>query len=362
MRIAFDEQIFTVQHYGGISRDFVEQIRHLKAEEGSRIDVLPLEAPVVNEYLLQDSQLIDTLRVWQAKGPYSALGRYLRRPRRRDGADIIHNTFYLPRGLSDYPEAKRVATIHDMIPELMPRFRRKLDFLTRKRSYIQQSDHIICVSESTKRDLLRVYPDIRVPITVAYPGVSNAFNPHVAEIEDFNFPFILHVGNRGGYKDGNTLLRAFVSVAHRFKDVVLVLIGGGPLTREEREIFSVSTLKDRVLQTSLPETLIPSAYAHSCVTVFPSLYEGFGLPAVEAMASGSPLILAYSSSLPEVGGDAARYYPPGDFQVLAQRLSEVLSDATASKELSRLGLERAAKFTWANFSQENIKVYEALLG
>ena len=362
MRLALDEQIFAVQAYGGISRDFVEQVRALRRRTDLRVEVQPLHAPIVNEFVLQDPDLTNYLSVHRASSPYRALASYWRRSRRQEDVDVIHNTFYLPRGLADYPGTKRVATIHDMIPELFPRLRRRLDFLTRKAAYLRESDHIVCVSASTRADLLRIYPDISVPVSVAHPGVSADFAPSAPPIDGITDPYLLHVGNRGGYKDGAVLLSAFLRIAPKFPDLTLLLVGGGELTGPERAAIEQARVDNRrVVQMSLPDRLVPSAYAHASVTVFPSHYEGFGLPAVEAMACGSPLVLSNTSSLPEVGGDAAAYFPPGNDRLLAHLLAEILSSAEQQKDMASQGLVRAQQFTWDAYATANMDAYKQVL-
>ena len=358
--MALDEQIFAIQPYGGISRLFYEKAVAFTTETAFEVDLDPLDAPIVNEYLLHDSGLAERLHVWRAPGPYRALGRYFTRRRRNNPVDVVHNTFYLPRGLSEHTGAKRVVTVYDMIPELLPHTRRRLDLLTEKHKYVAAADHVICISESTRRDLLRVYPDIHVPITIAYPGVGPAFHPDVPRADDLPEPYVLHVGNRSSYKDGETLLRAFAAVASKHPDVTLFLAGGGPLTSDEREEIARAGIGERVVQRALPDAEMPAAYAQTVLTVFPSRYEGFGLPAVEAMACGSPLVLADTSSLPEVGGDAARYFPPGDDDALAHLLDELLRDDTARSQMRDAGFGQATTFTWAGYAQANAEAYRAV--
>lgn len=362
MHLALDEQIFAIQRYGGISRLFYEKASNFVRDAALNVEVEPLGAPIVNEYVLHDPDLSRHLQVRRSRGPYRALAHYFMRRRHRSSVDVVHNTFYLPRGLAEHPSARRVVTVYDMIPELLPQTRRRMDFITEKHAYVRQADHIVCISESTRRDLFRMYPDIHAPVTIAYPGVSTAFNPDVPRLEGLPEPYILHVGNRTSYKDGATLLRAFCAVAHRFPDHTLLLVGGGPVTRQERDILDASGIAPRVLQRTLSDADVPAAYAQAAVTVFPSRYEGFGLPAVEAMASGSPLILADTSSLPEVGGDAARYFPPGDDHALAEVLIDVLSDSTTQRHMRARGLVQARLFTWPGYARANADAYRAVLG
>ena len=359
--MALDEQIFAIQPYGGISRLFYEQAAAFVRDRALGVDLDPLDAPIVNEYLLHDADLAQQLKVRRAAGPYRALAHYFARPRRRTHVDVVHNTFYLPRGISEHPDARRVVTVYDMIPELLPHTRRRLDLFTEKHKYVRAADHVICISESTRRDLLRVYPDIHVPVTIAYPGVGPAFHPDVARVDDLPEPYVLHVGNRSSYKDGETLLRAFAAIATEHPDVTLLLVGGGPLTRDEQAEIARAGLAGRVVQRSLPDADMPPVYAQAALTVFPSRYEGFGLPAVEAMATGSPLVLADTSSLPEVGGDAAHYFPPGDDTALGRLLDELLRDEAARQDMRSAGFAQAAGFTWAGYATANAAAYEAAL-
>ena len=363
MRLALDEQIFAVQRYGGISRLFYEKARAFSMNGALGVDLEALDAPIVNEYVLRDTDLVTRLQVRAATGPYWALAHYFTRVRKQSPVDVVHNTFYLPRGLSEHRGAKRVVTIYDMIPELMPKTRRRLDFLTRKHAYLQQADHVVCISNSAREDLLAIYPEIDVPVTIAYPGVSEAFRPEVPPIPDLPDPYVLHVGNRTHYKDGITLLRAFIAIAGDFPSLKLVLVGGGPISQEERGLIAQAKLPSgSVSQHSLPDSQVPSAYAHALMTIFPSRYEGFGLPAVEAMAAGSPLILANTSSLPEVGGDAAGYFPPGDHEALARLIVELLNDENRRVSMTTLGFQQAKKFTWTGYAQSNAEAYTKVLG
>ena len=357
-----DEQIFAIQEFGGISRLFAELARQFTSEPDIGVELLPLNAPVINHYLLDNPELAARLAVRDAGHEYRSLMRYFMRVQPRRGQDIVHNTFYLPHGLVHYPNARRVVTVHDMIPERMPATRRRLDFLTLKRHYVRRADHIICVSEATKRDLLEIYDDIRAPISVVHHGVDPAFRPGLPKPPTLPERYIVFVGHRGGYKDAAVLLEAFGLIRADFPDIALLFVGGGPFTRPELDAARQHGIVDRIQQVSLPDEAMPAAYANADLCVFPSRFEGFGLPALEAMACGTPTILAEATSLPEVGGDAARYFAPGDASALAGQLRAILEDPAEHARLAQAGPQRAATFTWRRSAEETAAAYRSTLG
>lgn len=360
MRVAFDEQIFAAQRYGGISRLFAEISREFIADPSLGVSLQPLSALVVNRYLLDDPSLARILKVTEASGSLTALGRYFMHVGPRPEVDIIHNTFYLPHGLAGYPGAKRVVTVHDMIPELLPRTRRRLDFITLKRRYVTQADHIICVSEATRRDLIATYPGITTPISVVHHGVDARFTPGAAALPMLPDRYAVLVGNRGQYKDARVLMEAFAALPEH--ELHLVLVGGGGLSRAEVKVLDRLGIRSRTMQVSLPDADMPAAFGNAVMCIFPSRFEGFGLPALESMACGTPTILARSSSLPEVGGDAAWYFTPGDARDLMRRMHELLDDASARDDLSRRGVARAATFTWHATARATAAIYADALG
>jgi len=361
VRVAFDEQIFALQAYGGISRMFAELAKQFYADPELGIELLPLNAPVINRYLLDDDLVRTRMAVRDAGTEYSALLRYIARIQPRPGNDIVHNTFYLPHGLAAYPGARRIVTVHDMIPELMPQTRRRLDFLTLKRRYVRHADHVICVSESTKRDLLEVYGPIEAPISVVHHGVDPMFRPDRDPHPELPLRYILFVGNRNQYKDASVLMRAFAQAARHERDIVLLFVGGGEFTADERRLLSALGIATRTVQASLADRLMPAAYSNALMCIFPSRFEGFGLPALEAMACGTPTVLARATSLPEVGGTAASYFEPGNADELTVMMEKLLGDESLRDDRREAGIERAALFTWGKAAAETADVYRRTL-
>lgn len=360
--MAFDEQIFAIQRYGGISRMFAQLARQFVLEPIDDVQVLPFNAPVVNRYLLDHPELSGPLGAREARNEWTALAHYLTRPQTHPRCEIVHNSFYLPHGLAPVKGAKRIVTIHDMIPERLPHTRRRLDRLTLKHRYVQRADHIICVSEATREDLEDIYGPLDVAVSVVHHGVDERFRPDVPRLDVLPERYVLFVGNRGQYKDARVLFDAFAQIAQDFPDLHLLCVGGAGLSPQEVQWLTERGIRDRVSQRYLSDAEIASAYAHAEVFVFPSRFEGFGLPALEAMASGTPVMLANATSLPEVGADAAIYFTPGNAAELASALASLLTDDSAKQQLITRGLERAAIFSWHAAAEKTAAVYRQARG
>lgn len=359
-----DEQIFAIQRYGGISRLFYELAKQFTLSPELGVDLLPVSAPIVNRYVIDNPALMSALRTTEANSSVRALAAYFSHRTNARGAEIVHNTFYLPHGLAGAKGAKgakRIVTIHDMIPELLPKTRRRLDLLTMKRRYVHQADHIICVSAATRGDLIRLYPEITAPISVVYHGVDPVFTPNVPKWSDLPDQYVLFVGNRGQYKDADILMKAFARFAKQIPDVTLLFVGGGEFAAEEIKLMNELGIARSVSQRSLPDAEMSSAYGNALFTVFPSRFEGFGLPALESMASGTATILANATSLPEVGGEAALYFESGDISDLAQHMVTLATDPVSRANMADAGISQAAKFSWAKCAQQTAEVYQASL-
>lgn len=340
---------------------FSELARQFLLGHPPDVDVVPFQTPIVNRYVLEDADLSGPLRARPARNPWTALASYFSRFGQPPKTDIVHNTFYLPHGLDGRRKGKRIVTIHDMIPELMPRTRRRLDFLTLKERYVRSADQVICVSEATKQDLLKVYGLIDAPIHVIHHGVNSQFRPAIPRVDFLPERYILFVGHRHQYKDADVLFRAFAEVARSHLDITLLCVGGNGLSRSETQLLEELGVRERVSQRFLSDELMASAYANAEVFVFPSHFEGFGLPVLEAMASGAPTILARATSLPEIGADAALYFEPGAVDELAAQITSVLNDATLKKVLISMGLDRAELFTWETAAERTAAVYREAL-
>lgn len=291
---------------------------------------------------------------------------------RRFKADVLHSPHYTtPLALGG--GCRRVVTFHDMtyllMPELHSRFHRRF-FPPMMWAAARQADRLIAVSESTRQDVLRLLgPDPSKVVTVL-EAAGPVFRPVApAEVLDvctrYGLPpgrFLLYVGVLEPRKNVPMLLHAFAKIAVQFPEVPLVIAGKKGWMYDA--IFAELTalgLADRVVFTGyVPEEDLPRLYGGARAFVYPSLYEGFGLPVLEAMQCGAPVITTDISSMPEVAGKAALLVKPDDINGLAEALARVLSDDALAADLKQRGLARAAEFSWESAARETRAVYQEL--
>jgi glycosyltransferase involved in cell wall biosynthesis len=234
---------------------------------------------------------------------------------------------------------------------------------------------IVCVSEHSKRDTVATYNVPTGKVFVIPNGVEHErFYPGIALDHDWAVSlgiredYVLHVGAFSYRKNIPVLLRA---VAHlrstgAWKNRQLILAGPQDLAlngaHEVFETIKELKLSESVVLTGLiPNQHLPALYANAALLAMPSLYEGFGLPVLEAMATGTPVVASDTSSLPEVAGGAAILFEPRDHLALADAIQDVLKRRLVAEELRRKGLERARQFSWQRTAQETIAVYRAVV-
>ncbi len=272
--------------------------------------------------------------------------------------DIAHHTYYWP--LPDtLPVRARVTTIHDMIDDTIVPNRRKSSL---KQRSVRQADHVICVSEHTRKALVERYDITPEKTSVIHLGKPAPTTASSKTHEENTTPYILYVGERGGYKNFRRLVLAYASSPRINRDFQLVCFGGKPFSSEERNAFATQGLALKQLrQISGDDVTLHDLYRSASLFVYPSLYEGFGLPPLEAMSLGTPVACSDSTSIPEVVGGAGEYFDPTRTDSIAQALESVLYSATRRQELINLGRKRAERFSWDRCAQETLAIYRTLV-
>jgi glycosyltransferase involved in cell wall biosynthesis len=184
-------------------------------------------------------------------------------------------------------------------------------------------------------------------------AASDNFTPPVKD-------YLLYVGNRNLYKNFIFMTEALAPLLLKYPGLHLVCAGGGAFTNEEKEKFKQLNIADRVKYIFIDDTILAGLYTHARAFIFPSLYEGFGIPTIEAMGCGCPVIASNRSSVPEVGADAALYFNPSDRDEISHAVERVISDDHLQQQLSTKGYERAKAFSWYKTASETLNVYQQI--
>lgn len=253
-----------------------------------------------------------------------------------------------------------------MIHELFPQMFSAIDRTSKwKRKTLNRVEHIICISKSTKDDLVELFGLDTKKISVVHLGVDTTFfsHPNIPAIEETSRPFLLYVGKRNKYKNFRSLLKALASSKQLKKDFDLVAFGGGSFDFSETKLISsLGFTENRIRQISGSDEKLIDLYQRASALVFPSLYEGFGLPPLEAMACSCPVISSNTSSMPEVIANAGEYFDPSSIDDIKRAIGDVVYSPTRIDNLKELGSERAQHFRWDKCAKETLDVYEKILG
>jgi glycosyltransferase involved in cell wall biosynthesis len=282
-------------------------------------------------------------------------------------AELYHATEHLLLPLRRVPT---VLTVHDLIYHLFPEHHKPLNYLFLNRAmplFVQRAKAVIAVSESTRRDLIRYYGIPPDKITVIYEAAAPHFRPAPPEAiatvrVRYGLPedFVLAVGTIEPRKNLSRLLEALQRLRQKGDNVRLVVVGSkGWLYEGFFRHLEELQLGDAVLLPGyVPDVDLPAVYSAAKVYVLPSLYEGFGLEVLEAMACGTAVACSRTSSLPEVGGEAAHYFDPTDVEEMAEAIATVWHNETLRAEMGRHGLAQAARFSWIRAAEETMAVYQ----
>jgi len=363
MKVWFDHQIFSIQRYGGISRYFVELLRCLRKIDGIEADII---APAhVNAYLQSD----DTLSPLSFPLPFPKRGmRYrpaLTAPLFRlanwlGSPDIIHETHYMLGSEHIAPKARLVTTCHDMVFEKHPEWvSGSTDRAVLKRRTLERADAIICISEHTKNDLLELYPALQSKVSVIHHGTDHTPAPDSLEIA-LPKPYLLFVGTRQSYKNFNNLLKALGSSKQLRENFQLICFGGGAIsTNEYQASKDAGYPREQIHHLSGSDALLAYLYKHAAAFVFPSLYEGFGMPLTEAMVQGCPIACSDASCFPEICGDAAAYFDGTDAESIRVVIEGLLMHPR--EQMQAVLASRSATFNWQRCATDTARVYQSVI-
>ena len=373
--VYIDYQAFTHQRFGGVSRYYAEiYARLLNYGIDPSVHLLYTNNEHIRPYLKDYKPEIDIekefIPQWHSKKKvllFKALAhifpmrfpypRYANRAfcakELREGkAILLHATYFDPYFLSAAPDLPFVITIHDMIDEV----RHEGHLIPKLKALLaRRADHIIAVSEYTKQDIMRILHIPAEKITVIHHGCSLSAQPpkHIPTLPE---RYVLYVGGREReYKNFALFVQAMRPIVQEMG--VHLLCVGQPFSQAEKQHFEQLGLTGSISSIHAEDDQLYYIYHHALCFIFPSCYEGFGLPILEAFASACPLILSDSSCFPEIAQDAALYFKPNDADDLTRVTRLMLTDASLREEYIRRGLQRKDAFSWDKAAQQTAQVY-----
>lgn len=367
MKVLFDHQCFTNQEYGGISRYFVNLMNEFDNLEDIEYS---LALKYSNNFYIREKSGLSVKSYFpnsnfRGKKFSSHLLNlpYSKSQIRNLHYDVFHPTYYNPYFLKALISKPFVLTVYDMTHELFPEIVHWFDKAAeQKKLLVTKAKKIIAISHNTKKDLIDILkvPSDNIEVIHLASSIDKSMNKN-ENISALPTRYILYVGSRNYYKNFNSTLIAFEEIVKNDDEVFLICAGGGKFSEKETQIFNEKKLGNKILYKPADDSSLATLYSNALVFIFPSLYEGFGIPALEAMNCDCPIALSNVSSLPEIGGDAAIYFDPNDSSDIKRAISKVIYDDIFRSELIKKGKERRKEFYWQKTAIETKKLYESCL-
>ena len=358
MKVLYDHQAFTMQYFGGVSKCFCELISHFPNGVETEISIVQSDNVHLKQSGLCGKLHPVDIDSYKFREQYNFPGAYrlycavnklfpslptaeninklksIELLKSRE-YDIFHPTFFDSYFLPYLDGKPFVLTIHDMMPEIFLQYFGKNDMQIKgKKKLVDKASAIIAVSKQTKNDLIDI----------------------------LKVPYFLYMGTRNAYKNFDRLVIAFSQVAECYKNLLLVCTGGD-FNASEMKLLQQYGVKDRVVHLFASEKDVKNLYAFAKAFIYPSLYEGFGMPILEAFAYGCPVLLNKKSCFPEIAGDAGVFFRvDNDISDLREKMEEVLDWNDEKRNLViQKGYERLTFFRWEESSRQLLAVYHSVM-
>ncbi|MGL6022545.1 MAG: glycosyltransferase family 4 protein [Chitinophagaceae bacterium] len=360
MKILFDPQIFYFQNFGGISRYFYELIKNIDSDIECKLPLILSN----NEYLSRKDISLHhhffLIKNFRGKQQIlKTINKTYFKFYPKSKIDIVHPTYYDPYFLRSIGNKPFVLTVYDMIHEKYKHIFNEQDTTTNfKQLLCQKATKIIVISEKTKADLMDIFGINENKIEVIYLGQS--FQPNLEDSLSLPEKYILFTGQRGGYKNFNRFIRAF-SMLHKIDKNVKLVCTGSKFSNEEKEKISNLEISNAVLHFFASDRQLAELYRRALLFVFPSEYEGFGIPILESFAAGCPIALSKASCFPEIATDAGFYFDPLNIESIFETLKNAIDSDLDRKNLITKGYERLKFFSWEKMAKYTSTLYKSLL-
>lgn len=361
LKIFYDHQIFSEQTYGGISRYFKYLIDGIKNKSDIDYTLGVLRS---NNYYIRDEQHLFNKALFNSffKTQHELVKRnnsYCKYLLKKNDFSIFHPTYFDPYFLK-HLKKPLVITVHDMTYEALPQFFDSGDPLPYfKRLLMEKADKIIAISENTKLDIMRYSKIKEDKIEVIHHGID--LKPaEYSTIENLPENYILYVGSRWSYKNFHTVALAYKSLLARFPKLRLILAGGGALTYGDSEFLLRNDILDKTIQISVSDEQLNTLYKNAICFIYPSMYEGFGLPILEAFKNSCPVILSNCSCFPEIAGNAALYFDSQSPESLKSAIESLLENPSARKGAIEAGNKKVLEYSIESCITKTINLYQTV--
>lgn len=384
MKILYDYQTFFIQNFGGISKCFAELIHNLPTNVNVTIGIKESDNVYLNELNLvpnlqplhwtRDNFILPFYFKGQGKilrfcnkfdfikTPYNINKKYSIELLKKGDFDIFHPTYFDDYFLPYLGSKPFVLTIHDMISELF--FPSNNIQSIKKRILAEKASHIIAVSENTKKDIIKLYGISADKISVIYHASElSSSKPSNSSTKEYKLPekYFLYLGLRNSYKGFQDFLTQTARFFQKHKNVHLICTGT-PFSKYEKEFISKLNLSDQIINAFFSTEQLRTVYSNAIAFVYPSRYEGFGIPILEAFEMKCPVILNNASCFPEIAKDAAIYFNLDDKNSCLNALENVYNFTIEEKnQLISKGIERHKDFSWQKSAHQLVEVYHSIL-
>ncbi len=358
MKIFFDHQIFNLQKFGGVSNYIVNLAKILNLKNETLIISL-----FYKNYYLRKMGFGRKVFFYNKMGflhkYVSKINKsYFEYYSKKNCPDIIHYTYFNEKIFYNL-KAKKVITEYDLIKEKFYKddYKDQIEF---KKRLFKTLDHVICISDNTKKDLQDEYDIDSHKISVIKLAVDKNKN---YKSKNLNIrPFLLFVGNRNRYKNFINAIKAYSSSSKLKRDFDFVCFGGGDFTKSEKNLFKeLKVDRNKIHFFDGDEEDLNFFYHRSRLFIFPSLYEGFGLPLLESMNMECPVICSNTSCFSEIAGNAAIFFDPTSVDSIKSQIEKTIYDDELLIDLKKKGNKNLSKFSWENCALETEQLYKKII-
>jgi glycosyltransferase involved in cell wall biosynthesis len=358
MKILYDHQIFSYQDFGGVSRYFCEMLKHIPREYwdisviiSNNIYLKNMKTGINYYNFFSGFSFPKKARLMLELGKFHSISKI-----RLNNYDILHLTHYESYGLK-HTKKHTVLTYYDKCNSSYGYNKHNIREQVKCFKHI---DAIITISENTKRDLMSLFDLPENKISVIYLGINpSSYKYQIPRL--INKKYLLYVGMRKGYKNFSLFLEAFSYIVYNYDIELILVCTGNNFDTDEKNLINKLRLNDNIFIKRFTDDELINLYRFAELFVFPSKYEGFGLPLLEAMDNLCPVICSNTSCFPEIAGNAALFFDPDDKDSMINAMLEILSSDTKRKKLIELGKMRSQQFTWEKTAQEHLRLYQSLL-